>query len=155
MRDIGEKGDELARFQRPGVDHLTAEPHNGDDGAVDNEHHNGHIHHHGAEGPQGGILQILVPPRELLSLVILPDKGFHHADARQVLLHHQVQRVGLFLEGAEHGPHPGQDDRHRRQQQRQGHQEHVTELIADADGQDQGADKHHRGPDQQPHPHHQ
>ena len=39
------------------------------------------------------------------------------------------------------------------QQQRQSHQEHAGQLGADGDSQHQGGYQHHRGPNQQPHPH--
>ncbi len=155
LGDIGEVGDELPGLQRSGVDHLPAEPHDGDDGSVDNQHHDGHIDDHLAKGPEGGVFQVVVPLRELLPLVVPPDEGLHHPDTRQIFLHHQIQRVGFLLERAEQGPGGHQKKGHHRQQKRQGYQEDVAEPIADADGKEEGGDQHHRGPDHQTHRHHQ
>ena len=155
LGDVGEEGDELSGLQGPGKDHLAAEPHDGDDGAVDDQHHDGHIDDHHAEGPLGVVLQVQVALGELLPLVVLPDEGLHHPDAGQVLLDHQVQRVGPLLHGAEQGAGLGEDQRHGHRQQRQRHQKDIAELTADADGEKQGAHQHHRGPHQQPHTEHQ
>ena len=155
LGDVGEVGDELSGLQGTGVDHLTAEPHDGDDGPVDNQHHQGHVDDHPAEGPEGGVFQIVVALRELLPLPVLPDEGLYHPDARQVLLDHQVQRVGLLLEGAEQGPCRRQQDDHHHRQQGQRRQENAAEPVADADGEEQGGHQHYRGPDHQAHGHHQ
>ena len=155
LGDIGEVGQELAGLQRALVDHVAAEPHDSDDGAVDDEHHHRHVDDHHAEGLLGCSTQVIVALGELLPLVVLLYEGLHHPDAGEVLLHHQVQRVGLFLEGAEQGAGLGQNEGHHHDQKGQRHQEDVAELIADADGQKQCRHQHHRGAHQKAHAHHQ
>ena len=112
LGDVGEKCDELAGFQRTGVHHLTAEPHDGDDGAVDDQHHDGHVDDHHAEGLFRIGLQIQVALGKFFPLMVFPHKGLDHPDARQILLDHQVQGIGLLLHGPEPGAGFGEDQRH-------------------------------------------
>ena len=138
LGDIGEVGQQLAGLQSPGIDHLAAEPHDGDDGAVDDEHHHGHIDDHHAEGLLGGILQIQVALGKLFPLMVLTDEGLDHPDTGQILLDHQVQGVGLFLQGAEKRTCLAQNQGHCYDQQRQRHQKDIAELVADGNGEKQG-----------------
>ena len=155
LGDIGEEGGQIAHRQRPGVDHFAAEPHDGDDGAVNHQHHHRHIDDHHAEGPHGAFFQIAVALGELLLLMVLPDEGLHHPDAGEVLLHHKVQGVRPLLEGPEQRPRFGEDQDDDDQQQGDHHQKYVAQVTAQPDGQHQCRHQHHRGPYQQPHPHHQ
>ena len=155
LGDVGEERDELAGLQRTGIHHLAAEPHDGDDGAVNDEHHDGHVDDHHAESLFSVGLQVQISLGKLLPLVVLLHKGLDHPDARQVLLDHQVQRIGLFLHGPEAGACLGKDQHHRHDQHRQCHQKDIAELIADAHGQKQRRHQHHRCPHQQTHGEHQ
>ncbi|MPM99429.1 hypothetical protein SDC9_146620 [bioreactor metagenome] len=88
FRNVGEKGGEAAHLHGPGENHFPAEPHDGNDGSVDNQHHHGHVHYHSAKGFFGGFPQAVVPFGEFLLLMLLTDKGFYHPDAGEVFLHH-------------------------------------------------------------------
>ena len=74
MHDIGKIGHELTGLQRAGIHHLPAEPHNGDDGAVNDEHHDGHIDDHHAKGLLGNLFQALIALGKFLPFVVLTDE---------------------------------------------------------------------------------
>ena len=155
LQDIGEIYRQVSVVQGPLVHHAAAEPQDGNHRGVDNQHHDGHIDDYRAKGPLGRGFQVLVPTGELLLLPRLLDEGLHHTNARQIFLHHQIQRVGLFLEGLEQGAGPHQNDGHRHRQNRQGYQKHLAQPGADTHGEHQGRKEHHRRADHQPHPEHQ
>ena len=155
LGDIGEEGGEQGHLQRAGLDHGGAVPHDGNNGAVGNEHHGGHGDNHPAVGGLGDMAQGPVSLFKLLVFKVLTDEGFHHPHCVQVLLDGEVQVICPLLEDAELGSHGGDDEGDSHRQQGQGHQKDPTELEGDADGQHQGADQHHRGTHQKPQGHHE
>ena len=74
LGDIGEEGGQEAHLQFPGLDQGSAVPHDGDDGAVGDEHHNGHVHYHEPKGPLRDAPQSVVALAEFLLLIVLPDE---------------------------------------------------------------------------------
>ena len=152
---VGEEGQQVAGEHLAAGHIVTAQPHDGYDGAAHNEVHHGDEGHHEAEGPLRRLAERLAALEEFLLLPVLPDERLHHPDSVQILLHHQIQSVGGLLQGGEEGPHIPQYDEHHQRQQRQDHQKDLTQLQTDAKGHHQSGDEHHRSPYQHPHPHHQ
>ena len=155
LAGIGEEGHQVAG-QEGALRHVVAaQPHDRHDGAAHQQDHDGHEHHHKAEGTLGGVPQLVVALAELLGLLVLPDKGLHHPHSAEVLLHHQVHVVGGALQRGEEGAHIADDDHHRDHQQGHHHQEHLAQVKADLHGLDDGGDQHHRGADAHAHAHKQ
>ena len=134
---------------------MTAQPHDGHDSAAHEHDHNGHERDHEAEGPLGGVAQLITADAEFLLFLVLPDEGLHHPHGVQVFLHHQVQIVGGTLQRREKRADVADDDDHRDDQQRDDHQEYLAQVRADLHSLDEGRDQHHRGADAHPHPHEQ
>ena len=155
LAGIGEESHQVAGQQRA-LRHIVAtQPHDRHDGAAHQQDHHRHEHHHKAEGPLGGVPQLVAALAELLLLLVLPDEGFHHPHGVQVLLHHKVHIVGGALQRGEKGPYVPDNDHHRDDQQRHHHQKHLTQIKADLCGLDDGGDQHDRSADAHAHAHEQ
>ena len=153
LEDIGDKGGEVADEHAAGHHSGAAQVEHGGGGAVEGDHHDGH---HGDDSHihiDGGLGQVVVGFFKFGLLVARPDKGLHHPDPHQILLHGAVQGVDAGLKDLEKvvaHTHEHADSDH---QQGDGHQHDHGQPGVDADGHGQGGHQHHGGSDQHPQRH--
>ena len=91
--DVGEQGGELTRGEVANDNELGTEPRQGDDAAIDHQHHDGVVEGLQTLGLDKQLIQGFRCLTELLLLEVLPDKSLHHADGGDILLHGAVQVV--------------------------------------------------------------
>ena len=126
---------------------MGAEPGQGQDGAVNHQHHDGTVQGQGALGLDKQAVKAVRCLLELLILVGLPDEGLDHPDGRHVLLNAGVQVVipAEYLLKDRDGPGHDEDEGHPQHHQR--HQKDRAQLDADEKAHAHGADQHQRSPD--------
>ena len=148
--DIGGQGGELPGGEVSRHHELGAEPGQGDDTAIDHQHHHRVVqgqdalgfHEEAVEGV-GGLLKLLV-------LIVLPDEGLHHPDGGDVLLDAGVEVVVPVKDLLEQGQGDRHDDPQGHHQHHHGHQEDQAQPGADQEAQDQGGQQHQGGADADP-----
>ena len=152
--DVAEHTGQLAGGHAAAHDQVGADPGHGDHAGIHTDLHQRHIEGQDALRLGEVHVDLLGDLAELLYFMVLPNKGLHHPDAQQVLLHHVVQVVIALEDPFKNGVGPGHDERQADAQDRDDHQEDQCQLGVDAQGEYPGADQHDGGPDRDTDDHH-
>ena len=95
---VVDRGHDLPHAHFPCDSQIAAEPDHARRRQVDNRHHQRHQNHDEVEDLDGLLHQVIVGAGEALIFVLGAHKGFDHAHAREVFLHHGIELIQLFLD---------------------------------------------------------
>ena len=137
-------GQAEVRVVAGGHDLLGADPGDNNQGRVDAQVHGRRVEAQDLLGAHEVVVDRFGDAAELAVLMLLAVERLDHADALQVLVHDVVQLVVGVEHAFEDRVHVGgQADEHHGQD-RDDHEEHQRDLLADAEREDPGDDHHHR-----------
>ena len=121
---------------------MRAHPENAHNRGVHHQGHEGHDHHEDPVDEQGKAGQGPVLHVKAGGLMVLPVEGPHHHHAREVLPHHPVHPVHLFLNLAKPGDDQREDHRDEQDHQEHGQGQGPPHVGGLGQGQPQRAEAH-------------